>query len=168
MAKSFLCLSIKHHAANSTISFSSSKARFRTRSSAAKAIGRRWAPTLPRDSRSRPTNGSTASLLDAAPDLEAIIIEGPDAIPTVQMRGFCEILGLDPLYLANEGKIVVVAPPEYSDNALAALREHPLGSSASVIGTICEGEAGRVTMLTAFGGKRIVDMLVGEQLPRIC
>jgi hydrogenase expression/formation protein HypE len=116
------------------------------------------------------TRGGLATVLNEIADASQVAIEIKETQTPIRedVRGFCEILGLDPLYLANEGKIVVVAPPESSDNALAALREHPLGSSASVIGTICEGEAGRVTMLTAFGGKRIVDMLVGEQLPRIC
>ena len=116
------------------------------------------------------TRGGLATVLNEIADASQVAIEIKETQTPIRedVRGFCEILGLDPLYLANEGKIVVVAPPEDSDEALAALRAHPLGSSASVIGTICKGEAGRVTMLTAFGGKRIVDMLVGEQLPRIC
>ena len=85
-----------------------------------------------------------------------------------EVRGFCEILGLDPLYLPNEGKIVVAVPAEEIDAALAALRAHPLGAGSSLIGRAGRGEAGRVTMQTVFGGRRIVDMLVGEQLPRIC
>ena len=80
----------------------------------------------------------------------------------------CEILGLDPLYLANEGKIVIAVPPEETQAALAALRAHPLGRQAAEIGVVGSGEPGRVTMRTVFGGSRIVDMLVGEQLPRIC
>ncbi|HEX3864561.1 MAG TPA: AIR synthase-related protein, partial [Stellaceae bacterium] len=82
--------------------------------------------------------------------------------------GFCEILGLDPLYLANEGKIVAVVAPQETAAALAALRGHPLGTGAAIIGRVGDGEPGRVTMRTGFGGSRIVDMLVGEQLPRIC
>jgi hydrogenase expression/formation protein HypE len=85
-----------------------------------------------------------------------------------EVKAFCEILGLDPLYLANEGKIVVVVPPEEAQAALAAMRAHPLGAGAAVVGCVHAGEAGRVTMRTVFGGRRIVDMLVGEQLPRIC
>jgi hydrogenase expression/formation protein HypE len=85
-----------------------------------------------------------------------------------EVRGFCEILGLDPLYLANEGKIVSIVPPEQSQSALDAMRSHPLGRAGSAIGRVTSGEAGRVTMRTVFGGRRIVDMLVGEQLPRIC
>jgi hydrogenase expression/formation protein HypE len=84
------------------------------------------------------------------------------------VKGFCEILGLDPLYLANEGKIVAVVPAAEQDAALDAMRGHPLGAAACAIGRVCAGEAGRVTMQTVFGGRRIVDMLVGEQLPRIC
>ena len=75
---------------------------------------------------------------------------------------------MDPLYLANEGKIVVIVPMAQVDAALAAMREHPLGKGADIIGRVSHGEAGRVTMRTVFGGRRIVDMLVGEQLPRIC
>jgi hydrogenase expression/formation protein HypE len=84
------------------------------------------------------------------------------------VKGFCEILGLDPLYLANEGKIVMVVPAEEAPSALAALGDHRLGQGAVAIGRVREGEAGRVTMQTVLGGRRIVDMLVGEQLPRIC
>ena len=85
-----------------------------------------------------------------------------------EVRGFCEILGLDPLYLANEGKIVAVVPPSAAEAALAALRRHRLGGAAGIIGRVTGGEPGRVTMRTVLGGSRIVDMLVGEQLPRIC
>ncbi|HAR23351.1 MAG TPA: hydrogenase expression/formation protein HypE, partial [Bradyrhizobium sp.] len=63
---------------------------------------------------------------------------------------------------------VVIAPPEQADAALAAMRAHPLGACSAIIGRIDHGEPGRVTMRTVFGGRRIVDMLVGEQLPRIC
>ncbi|MBS0261953.1 MAG: hydrogenase expression/formation protein HypE [Planctomycetes bacterium] len=84
------------------------------------------------------------------------------------VKGFCEILGLDPLYLANEGKIVAVVPAAEVPQALAACRSHPLGTDAAVIGTITDATPGRVVMRTCFGGRRIVDMLVGEQLPRIC
>lgn len=82
--------------------------------------------------------------------------------------GFCEILGLDPLYLANEGKLVAIVPPEQAEAAVAALRAHPLGREARAIGRVVETRPGRVVMETRFGGERIVDMLVGDQLPRIC
>lgn len=85
-----------------------------------------------------------------------------------EVVGFCEILGLDPLYLANEGKLVAVVPPDEAEAALAALRAHPLGLEARNIGRVVETRPGRVVMETRFGGERIVDMLVGDQLPRIC
>jgi hydrogenase expression/formation protein HypE len=73
-----------------------------------------------------------------------------------------------PLYLANEGKIVAVVPEADAERALEALKSHPLGAGASRIGRIVDDQPGRVLMKTVFGGRRIVDMLVGEQLPRIC
>lgn len=85
-----------------------------------------------------------------------------------EVNGFCEILGLDPLYLANEGKLVAVVPPEDAEAALAAVRAHPLGREAAIIGRLAAERPGRVVMETRFGGERIVDMLVGDQLPRIC
>ena len=116
------------------------------------------------------TRGGVATVLNEIADASHVGIEIDEASTPIreEVRGFCEILGLDPLYLANEGKIVVVVPPDEADAALAALRGHPLGIAASVIGTVNDGEAGRVTMRTVFGGRRIVDMLVGDQLPRIC
>ena len=85
-----------------------------------------------------------------------------------EVKGMCEILGLDPLYLANEGKLVAIVPAERAEVALAALRAHPVGRDAALIGTVQEKPAGTVLLDTVFGGARIVDMLVGEQLPRIC
>lgn len=85
-----------------------------------------------------------------------------------EVMGFCEILGLDPLYLANEGKILAVVPAGEAEAALATLAAHPLGREAAVIGEITAERPGRVVMRTRFGGERIVDMLVGDQLPRIC
>ena len=79
-----------------------------------------------------------------------------------------KLLGLDPLYLANEGKLVAIVPPGAADTVLAAMRAHPAGRDSAVIGEIAEGPAGTVTLVTPFGGERIVDMLVGEQLARIC
>jgi len=80
----------------------------------------------------------------------------------------CELLGLDPLYVANEGKLVIVCPPQRTDAALAALRSHPLGAEASVIGRVHAGPGNFVQMQTRLGGRRIVDWLSGDQLPRIC
>lgn len=116
------------------------------------------------------TRGGIATVLNEIAEASQVAIEiDEDRTPIrEQVKAFCEILGLDPLYLANEGKIVVVVPPEQADAALSSMRGHPLGERAAVIGRVCPGEAGRVTMRTVFGGRRIVDMLVGEQLPRIC
>lgn len=138
-----------------------------------------------------PLHGLVGVLLDAAPGtrslrdatrggVAAVVNELAEASGVgVRLReldlpvrpevvGFCEILGLDPLYLANEGKLVAVVPPEEAEAALAALRAHPLGREARAIGRIVETRPGRVVMETRFGGERIVDMLVGDQLPRIC
>lgn len=84
------------------------------------------------------------------------------------VRGACEILGLDPLYLANEGKLVAVVPANEVERVLAAMRAHPAGADAAIIGEVTREPAAMVVMETTFGGERIVDTLVGEQLPRIC
>ncbi len=116
------------------------------------------------------TRGGLATVLNEIADASQVAIEIDEAATPIreEVKAFCEILGLDPLYLANEGKIVAVVPPEQAEAALAAMRAHPLGQGAGIIGRVNQGEAGRVTMRTVFGGRRIVDMLVGEQLPRIC
>ena len=116
------------------------------------------------------TRGGVATVLNeiAMASGVSIEIEETDTPIREEVKGFCEILGLDPLYLANEGKLVAVVPAADAEAALAAMRDHPLGTGACVIGRVGGGEAGRVTMRTSFGGRRIVDMLVGEQLPRIC
>ncbi|MGM3308443.1 hydrogenase expression/formation protein HypE [Anabaena sp. WFMT] len=85
-----------------------------------------------------------------------------------QVNGVCEILGLDPLYLANEGKLVIVAPQEKADAILSTMKTHPAGKQAAIIGEIIPTPPGIVLLKTAFGAERIVDMLVGDQLPRIC
>ncbi len=116
------------------------------------------------------TRGGAATVLNEIAQASGVLIEiDEDATPIrPEVKGFCELLGLDPLYLANEGKIVVVTPPEEAAAALAAMRAHPLGAGGRIIGEVLAGESGRVTMQTTFGGARMVDMLVGEQLPRIC
>jgi hydrogenase expression/formation protein HypE len=114
------------------------------------------------------TRGGLATVLNEIADASQVAIEETATPIREEVKAFCEILGLDPLYLGNEGKIVVIVPPEQVDAALAAMRAHPLGEGAGIIGQVNQGEAGRVTMRTVFGGRRIVDMLVGEQLPRIC
>ena len=116
------------------------------------------------------TRGGLATVLNEIAEASQVGIEiYEDRTPIRgEVKGFCEILGLDPLYLANEGKIVCVVPGEDADAALAALKSHPLGKDAAKIGEVNDHRAGRVVMQTVFGGRRIVDMLVGEQLPRIC
>ncbi|MBU6229150.1 MAG: hydrogenase expression/formation protein HypE [Cyanobacteria bacterium REEB459] len=84
------------------------------------------------------------------------------------VRGLCELLGLDPLYLANEGKLVVVVPASQADTVLAAMVAHPAGRDSQIIGRTIPQPAGLVQLKTAFGSDRIVDRLVGDQLPRIC
>ena len=85
-----------------------------------------------------------------------------------QVAAACELLGLDPLYVANEGKLVAIVAPEAAEAMLAAMRAHPLGRDAAVIGEAIEDAHRFVQMTTGFGGGRIVDWLSGEQLPRIC
>jgi hydrogenase expression/formation protein HypE len=117
------------------------------------------------------TRGGVATVLNEITSSSGVSIEIDETATPIrdEVKGFCEILGLDPLYLANEGKLVAVIPPDEAGAALAAMRANPLGTGACVIGYAGNGETGRrVTMRTSFGGRRIVDMLVGEQLPRIC
>jgi hydrogenase expression/formation protein HypE len=116
------------------------------------------------------TRGGLATVLNEIAEASQVGIEIDEAATPIreQVKAFCEILGLDPLYLANEGKILCVVPPDQAEAALAAMRSHPLGRDSAIIGRATDGQPGRVVMRTVFGGRRIVDMLVGEQLPRIC
>jgi hydrogenase expression/formation protein HypE len=144
------------------------------------------------ESDTAPLHGVVAALLDAAPEgvralrdatrggVATVLVEmamqsdtcvllDEQAIPMrPEVRGACEILGLDPLYVANEGKLVAVVAPEHTEQALAALRGHPLGADAAVVGEVRADPAGMVFLRTVSGGTRVVDMLAGEQLPRIC
>jgi hydrogenase expression/formation protein HypE len=91
------------------------------------------------------------------------------AIPVKpQVNAACEFLGLDPLYVANEGKLIAICPPEDAERLLAAMRSHPRGTDAAIIGEVVKDAHRFVQMETAFGGRRVVDWLTGEQLPRIC
>jgi hydrogenase expression/formation protein HypE len=85
-----------------------------------------------------------------------------------EVKGACEILGLDPLYVANEGKLLAVVAPADADPVLSAMHSHPLGKEAAIIGEVTSDHPGFVMMKTRVGGTRVVDMLSGEQLPRIC
>jgi len=117
-----------------------------------------------------PTRGGIASVLNefARASRFAIAIDEKALPMRAEVKGACEILGLDSLYLANEGKLVAVVAKAAAPAVLAAMRRHPAGVDAAVVGEVREAPAGIVTMKTAFGGERIVDMLVGDQLPRIC
>ena len=85
-----------------------------------------------------------------------------------EAKGACEILGLDPLYVANEGKLIAVVAADIADRLVARMRKNIYGAESSINGMVKEQPSGIVAMQTGFGGTRIVDMLVGEQLPRIC
>ncbi len=117
-----------------------------------------------------PTRGGLASTLNeiAAQSQVGIELQEHRVPVREQVRGACELLGLDPLYVANEGKLVAIVKAEDAETALGALREHPLGREAEIIGTVINGPAGRVTVRTTLGTARMLDMLSGDQLPRIC
>ena len=85
-----------------------------------------------------------------------------------QVNAACEFLGLDPLYVANEGKLVAICPAADAERLLAAMRDHPLGRDAAIIGEVIDDPHHFVQMDTTFGGRRVIDWLTGEQLPRIC
>lgn len=116
------------------------------------------------------TRGGLASALNEIAGAAGIGIEIIEAdLPLRQeVRGTCEILGLDPLYLANEGTLVLFVPPDQASSALAAMQSVTAGTGARVIGKAVTNHPGTVVLKTVLGGARIVDMLVGDQLPRIC
>ncbi len=139
----------------------------------------------------QPLNGIVESLLAACPQVHCMRDATRGGIATVlnefaissgccikideaaipirtEVRGMCEILGLDALYLANEGKVVIILPRDQASAALAAMRNHPAGLHSTIIGEVFSTPAETVILKTVFGGERIVDMLVGDQLPRIC
>jgi hydrogenase expression/formation protein HypE len=117
-----------------------------------------------------PTRGGVASALNeiAASAGVGVVLE-ETRIPVLdQVKGACEILGLDPLYVANEGKCLAIVAEEAAEAVLEAMRSHPLGSEAAIIGQVVEEHPSTVILRSQVGGKRVVDMLSGEQLPRIC
>jgi hydrogenase expression/formation protein HypE len=117
-----------------------------------------------------PTRGGVATVLNelALASEVGIAIDELTVPVRPEVTGACELLGIDPLYVANEGKLVAVVAPENEQAALTALRSHPLGTSAAVIGEVREEPPGMVILETALGGTRVVDMLAGDPLPRIC
>jgi len=117
-----------------------------------------------------PTRGGLASCLNELASASGVSITvDEESVPVrEQVRGACEMLGYDVYQVANEGKMVAVVPADEADAALAAMKGAPYGADAAIIGSVAEGPAGRVYVKTSFGARRIMDMLVGEQLPRIC
>ena len=117
-----------------------------------------------------PTRGGLATTLNELARQSAcgIVIRERDIPVGAQVAAACEFLGLDPLYVANEGKLVAICAPEHADVLLQAMRGHPLGRAAAIVGDVIEDRHHFVQMDTSFGGRRIVDWLTGEQLPRIC
>jgi len=117
-----------------------------------------------------PTRGGVASALNEIAQQAGVGVQLDEAaIPLDdQVRGACEILGFDPLYVANEGKAIAIVAREVADEMLAAMRAHPLGKRAAIIGEVVDGHPGKVFLRSRVGGMRVVDMLSGEQLPRIC
>jgi len=117
-----------------------------------------------------PTRGGlAATLVEIASRGELGVAVDENAIPIQEtVRGACEILGLDPLMVANEGKLVAYVPAEQADAALAAMRAHPLGADAAKIGRVTDDHPGIVVLRTPIGGQRILDLPFGEALPRIC
>jgi len=117
-----------------------------------------------------PTRGGvTSALAEIAQSARLGMLLDEAAIPiSEEVKGACEILGLDPLYVANEGKFIAIVAKEDADAALAALRSHLSGKEAAIIGEVVQQHPGMVMMRTRVGGTRVVDMLSGEQLPRIC
>ncbi|MER6831399.1 hydrogenase expression/formation protein HypE [Streptosporangium sp. NPDC000563] len=116
------------------------------------------------------TRGGVATIVnEIAESSRVAVVLDEDAVPVRPVvRGACELLGIDPLYVACEGRMVAVVAGDSAETALAALRSHPLGSDAAIIGRIADDPPGLVLLRTAFGGTRIVDLLVGDPLPRIC
>jgi len=117
-----------------------------------------------------PTRGGLGTTLNEIAGQSRVGIHISEARIPIKpdVAALCELLGFDPLYIANEGKLVAFASPDHADSLLAVLREDPLGKDACVIGEVVQEPAGRVILQTRIGGTRIVDMLTGEQLPRIC
>jgi hydrogenase expression/formation protein HypE len=116
------------------------------------------------------TRGGVAAVLNELADSSKAGFELDE--PAVPIRpavmAACEILGIDPLYVANEGKLVAVVPSDHADAVLAAMRQNPLGQESAIIGRVVEEHPGMVVARTAIGGRRVVDMPLGEILPRIC
>jgi len=117
-----------------------------------------------------PTRGGLATTLNELAHQSSVGIRLQEAAIPVQpaVKAACELLGLDPLYVANEGKLICICPQEDAERLLQVMQAHPLGKDAAIIGSVVEDQHSFVQMETSFGGSRMVDWMVGEQLPRIC
>jgi hydrogenase expression/formation protein HypE len=117
-----------------------------------------------------PTRGGVATSLNEIAQQSQVCIQLDEKRLNVTsaVAAACEMLGFDPLYIANEGKLIAIVSPDHAERALAIMKSHPLGSEAAIIGTVQPTPSGRVLMQTPIGSTRIVDMLAGELLPRIC
>ena len=117
-----------------------------------------------------PTRGGVATALNEIAMTSGITIAIQESIIPVraETRGACEILGIDPLYIANEGKLLAIVPPAVADAVVAAMRQYSLGAEARIIGEVWAEPKGLVFLQTEIGGNRVLDMLVGDPLPRIC
>ena len=117
-----------------------------------------------------PTRGGLATTLNELARQSHVGMRlNETSIPVrAEVRGACELLGLDPLYIANEGKLICICPAAAADKLVNLMQQHPLGADAAIIGKVVADERQLVVMQTAFGGQRVVDWLAGEQLPRIC
>jgi len=117
-----------------------------------------------------PTRGGMASTLNELAAASGVSITVDETLVPVdpQVRGASEMLGYDVFQVANEGKMIAIVPAEQADAALAAMKAAPYGDNAAIVGEVAESPSGKVYVRTAFGATRVMDMLVGEQLPRIC
>ena len=117
-----------------------------------------------------PTRGGVSSTLNelAESSKVGVLLDESKFPVKPEVKAACEMLGLDPLYVANEGKLIAVVPAAETPRVLQAMRDHPLGKNAAVIGQVVKDHCGMVVMKSVVGGKRVVTMLAGEQLPRIC
>lgn len=117
-----------------------------------------------------PTRGGVATTLNELAQASGVSIKiCEEAVPVrEEVAAACEIMGFDPLYVANEGKVIVIVPREQAKTALLRLRRHPHGYQAAIIGEVTAGNPGKVFMQTSVGGLRLIDMMTGAQLPRIC
>jgi hydrogenase expression/formation protein HypE len=117
-----------------------------------------------------PTRGGLATTLNEIASMSNVgmVIEEEKIPVRESIRGICELLGLDPLYLANEGKLVAICPPDEVERLLEVMKDHPLGKDAEIIGRVTDKNQKKVILRTLIGGHRILDLLTGGQYPRIC